>query len=384
MKKEFQVRVRATTLRHSAQSPLRLFLIARRCRLTRISPMDWSALPPELLHLISTKFSSISDLINFRSVCNTWRASASVSHLPPQIPCFLLQPNPGATTLQFYSLTSGKTHTVSVPTCRDQTVLDSSNGYLLMRHLENHDLSLLNPVNNSEVSLPFLRIREPKLVWACLDPVQTDDYVVCIFGNASTPSKLSAFWRPGEVNWTIINKGSRKSCYYKGMYLDLATISKSLAIYDVATQTLRDAVLPPRSEGTFSPSAVVAHLVVSADQVFRVLQHDSKYLPMHWCHFEIHRLEFGTDKKKPFWVKVSNIGDQILFLNLVNGFSISASCFEEVRGNFIYFMREWDTGFDNLNSYVLARYDIEAGTAEVLPFPPVTCGRWFLPSLWYA
>ncbi|KAJ4796935.1 F-box protein [Rhynchospora pubera] len=238
-----------------------------------------------------------------------------------------------------------------------------------MRHLTNPDLSLLNPVTNSKVSLPFIQSMGPRLVWASLDPVQTEDYAVCLFGNAWTPKKFSAFLQPGEVKWTIINKGSLESCYYKGMYLHLNTDSNSLEIYDVATRTLR--------EGPVSPIAGLAHLVVSAGQVILVLKYDHMYLPVHQCHFEIHRLEFGTgtDEKKPFWVKISNIGDQILFLNLASGFSISASCFVGVRGNFIYFMKETNNGFDNRISYVLARYDIEAGTAEVLPFPPVTkCG----------
>ncbi|KAJ4820714.1 hypothetical protein LUZ62_033280 [Rhynchospora pubera] len=341
--------------------------------------MDWSILPPELLHLISTKFSSISDLIHFRAVCNTWRASASVSHLPPQIPCFLLDTKPGATSLNLYSLTSGKTHTVSVPACRDLTVMDSSNGYLLMRHLTNPDLSLLNPVTNSKVSLPFLPCMASQLVWASLDPVQAEDYAVCLLGIVYTPAprKFSAFLQPGEVKWTILNKGSNLCCYYKGMYIHVNKISNSLEIYDVATQTLR--------EGPVSPTPGLSYLVVSAGQVIGVLKYDNTRVPVHRCQFEIYRLEFGTDEKRPSWVKISNIGDQILFLNLVNGFSITASCFEGFRGNFIYFLKLTRNGFDNRIWHVPARYDIEAGTGEVLPFPPVTeYGMWFLPSLRYA
>ncbi|KAJ1687571.1 hypothetical protein LUZ63_018961 [Rhynchospora breviuscula] len=344
--------------------------------------MDWSALPPELLHLISTKFSYFSDLIHFRAVCNTWRASAT-SVLPTQIPCFLLEPDPGDTTLQFYSLTSGKTHTVSVPSCHDKTVLDSSNGYLLVQHLENPDLSLLNPVTNSKVSLPFLQIKRPQLVWASPDPTRTDGYTVCMFGNARVPNKLSAFWRRGEMEWSTINNGSPRSCYYGGMYLVLSTISKNLEILDVATKTLRDVVPPPPGEGPFSPPRALVYIVVSAGQVLRVLEHDDKYQPADHCRFDIHRLEFGADKKKPSWVKVSNIGDQVLFLNVVNGFSISASCFEGLRGNSIYFMKAEDIFLDHLSCYNLVRYDIETGIAEELPFPSVTGGAWFLPSLHY-
>lgn len=345
--------------------------------------MDWSGLPPELLHLISNKFYKISDLIHFRGVCKTWRSSASVSHLPPQIPCFLTPPYPGTTTLHFYSLSSEETHTVDAAICHDQTILGSSNGFLFTRHLANADLSLLNPVTNCKVSLPFLQIKRPELIWASPDPVRTDGYAVGIFGNPGTPNrlKLSAFWRPGEMKWTKINNGSQRSCYHEGMYLTLLSISKVLAAYNVAAKTLPDVVPPPPGEGPFSPPGALVYIVVSADLVLLVLEHDDKYLPVHQCRFDIYRLDFGTGKEQPSWVKISNIGDQILFLNVFSGFSISASCFEGFKRNSIYFLKEVDTGASYGSSYVLSRYDIEAGTAEVLPFPSVTGGMWFMRSL---
>ncbi|KAF3326838.1 F-box protein [Carex littledalei] len=304
-------------------------------------PMDWSDLPPELLHLISKKFYYISDLIHFRGVCKTWRASASVSHLPPQIPCFLTPPDPGTTNLHFHSLASGETHTVDVPICHDQTILGSSNGFLFTCHSANPDLS----------------------------------------SQSWTPNRLSAFWRPGEMKWTKINNGSQRSCYNEGMYLTLLPISKILAVYDAAAKTLPDVVPPPPGEGPFSPPGALVYIVVSAGLVLRVLEHDDKYLPVHQCRFDIYRLDFGTGKEPPFWVKISNIGDQILFLNVFNGFSISASCFEGFKANSIYFLKEVDAGASYGSRYVLSRYDIEAGTAEMLPFPFVTGGMWFMRSL---
>ncbi|KAJ1687572.1 hypothetical protein LUZ63_018962 [Rhynchospora breviuscula] len=347
--------------------------------------MDWSGLPPELLHLIFTKFSSICDLIHFRAVCNTWRASASVSYLPPQIqiPCFLLEPNPGATTLQFYSLTSGKTHNVNVSACSEQTILGSSNGYLLLHHSANPNLYLLNPVTNSKLSQPVLQIEGSRLVWESPGPIRTDDYSVHVSGNTWIPNKLPAFWQPGEINRTTINEVYQRCCYHDGKYLILIShFYKSIDIYDVATRTLRSAVVPPVNEGPFFPPGASTYFVISAGQVIRVLQHDNKCLPLHQRHFLIHRLEFQTNEQNHFWVKVNNIGDQILFLNVMNGFSISAAgCSGVFRGNSIYFMKKEDTGFNNRNSYVLARYNIETGIAEELPFPPVTGGTWFLPSL---
>lgn len=345
--------------------------------------MDWSGIPPELLHLISKKFHKISDLIHFRGVCKAWRASASIFHLPPQIPCFLTPPDSGSTTLHFHSPTSGETHSVDVPLCVDQTILGSSNGYLLIRHLSNLDLSLLNPVTNSKISLPFLQTKRPVLVWVSPDHVPTDDYTVCILGNSGTPNRLSAFWRPGELKWTTINNGSTRSCYHQGMYLTLLPVSKVVVTYDVAAKALPDLVLPPPGEGPFCPPGALVYLVVSDGQVLRVLEHDDKYLSVHGCRFDIYRLDFGSEKEQPFWVKINNIGDQMLFLNVWNGFSVSASCFEGFRGNSIYFLKEVDNGASYGSTYVLCRYDIKAGTAEMLPFPCVTGGMWFLRSLQY-
>jgi len=42
--------------------------------------LDWSALPRELLNLISKGIDNKIDLIRFRSVCSNWRRSSSVSN----------------------------------------------------------------------------------------------------------------------------------------------------------------------------------------------------------------------------------------------------------------------------------------------------------------
>jgi Protein of unknown function (DUF295) len=253
-----------------------------------------------------------------------------------------------------------------------------------MCHSANVDLYLFNPVTNSKISLPVLQVKRPELIWASPDQVGTEDYTVCICGNPGTLNRFSAFWRPGRSKWTTINNGYQRSCYHEGMYLTHFPVSKVVASYDVVAKTSPEEVLPPPGEGPFSPPGALVYLVTSAGQVLRVLEHDDKYLSVHGCRFDIHRLDFHSEKKeKPYWVKINSIGDQILFLNVWNGFSVSASCCEGFRGNSIYFMKEVDAGSSYGSTYVLSRYDIEAGTAEMLPFPCVTGGMWFLRNLQY-
>ncbi|KAJ3679855.1 hypothetical protein LUZ60_016133 [Juncus effusus] len=346
--------------------------------------MDWSSLPPELLRLVSNKLSDLAHFIRFRAVCHNWRSAAQTSDPPPQLPWFLETHEFDAAELRFYSVFSGEVLTVHVPSSYGKWVSGSSHDYLVTSRWRSGVFSLLNPLTKREVQLPFLDVKRPAAVWVGPDSAKTDDYLVVIHGNKVKPkTQIISFNRNGNnmKNQITIEGGSCRSCFYNGMYFSLRLISKEIEVFDISTQTLRYVISPPETEGPFFPPGASTYIVVSAGEILRVLQHYDKYLPVEKCKFDIHKLDFGSESKKPFWVKIDSIGDQMLFLDALNGFSVSASCFDGFRGNYIYFLKEIDQGNEYFSSYTLCKYDITDRKAEELSCPFVEGGTWLVPSL---
>ena len=98
--------------------------------------------------------------------------------------------------------------------------------------------------------------------------------------------------------------------------------------------------------------------------------------------FYIHRLEFGNGKGNPCWVKLSSIGDRILFLQIhlghrSCGLCLRASDFAGFKGNCIYFT--FCAGHFN----VVNMYDMGNGeTTDInTPFGQEDYITWFMPTL---
>lgn len=88
--------------------------------------------------------------------------------------------------------------------------------------------------------------------------------------------------------------------------------------------------------------------------------------------FRIYKLAFDGRNNPVCWVKIYNIGDQMLFLDVMNGFSISSKSFPKHRGSCIYFLYA---------NYMPCRYNIEDGKIERLCSPFVLHSSWFVPDL---
>ena len=137
-------------------------------------------------------------------------------------------------------------------------------------------------------------------------------------------------------------------------------------VIDIATKKLAYQVAP--LEGT-NPLLMGRTIIVESGGKILKLFHHSKAEP---CHFDIYCLYFGDGKGKPFWVKITNIGDQMLFLQNNHGLSFCASNFAGFKGNCIYYIK-W--------GQYLCRYNIGDGTIEELPCPFDSVDAWFVPSL---
>ncbi|KAJ4779604.1 F-box protein skip23 [Rhynchospora pubera] len=119
---------------------------------------DWANLPLEMVELISKKVKYIVDYIRFRAVCSTWRSvpCPKQHRLPPQLP-WLMLPYDGSIYKNndevhfFYDVWESKMRKLYFLA---DTCCASYHGWLLLVSYKGRDVSLLNPLTQSEIKLP--------------------------------------------------------------------------------------------------------------------------------------------------------------------------------------------------------------------------------------
>ncbi|XP_078159288.1 putative F-box protein At4g17565 [Carex rostrata] len=323
---------------------------------------NWSELPQEILHLFSKKLPDVSDFIRFRAVCKRWQLSAPVTDPPPQIPWLLEGRHQCENSiLRFYCLSSDKVHTIKCPRSRGAWLEGPACHYLLACHIS-PKMYLLNPLTNDLIDIPFFSVDggdRPDYIGP--DPIEGGDIVIIRSFNTM------AFWRPKADNWVNVNGVGDSNAYYMGQYFSHDDETGFMNVIDFATKKLAYQVAPPKDTDPFLEGSII--IVESGGKILRLFRH---YTYDEQLHFDIYCLYFGDGEGKPSWVKITDIGDQMIFLEYSGGLSFCANNFSGFKGNCIYFVKY---------ERYLCRYDIGDGTHEVLPCPFDLMGTWFVPSL---
>ncbi|KAJ3697085.1 hypothetical protein LUZ61_000790 [Rhynchospora tenuis] len=353
---------------------------------------NWEDLPTELLHLIMRELPDYCDFIRSRAVCKSWRASLSVSYLPPQFPWILKLSKGNKPHLKFYCIASKKVYTIhsAESSNKDHVSLaiklirqfGSGDQFSLLRYRQycqfpERYLSILNTLISSEVVLPFLD-----------DSKSTNSQL----GPEPLPSKYHALFSPDRVKqfscdkWDPIGTGDLgyKFAYFKGLlfmveYNCQANVTKVLDI-----DSHKEVYVIPSPEGE-SYGIAAPYLVESSGEIFRV-DYTVSYKRANY-KFTIHRLELTNGNGQPCWVKITSIGDQILFFDFIAGraFSLRANDFPGFKGNHIYFIRCVRRVFGPPGPpvNVINKYCIRTGETEFIqcPFNEEKSITWFLPTL---
>ncbi|XP_078170549.1 F-box protein SKIP23-like [Carex rostrata] len=328
---------------------------------------NWSELPEDILHLFSKKLPDISDFIRFRAVCKSWRLAALVNDPPPQLPWLLehrLQ-HRGNAIIRFYCLSSSKVHTITCPRSLGAWLHGPGCRYLLASHLGNSERYLLNPLTHDQIRVPdAVNVHGFLPDYIGPDTIEGGDIVVM-----SENTNMMAFWRSEADDWVYVEGVGNwygGNAYYMGQYFSRDNHTGITNVIDIATKKLVYQVAPPDGTNPLLKGRTI--IVESGGKILRLFQHSKAEM----CQFDIYCLYFGDGKQKCCWVKITDIGDQMLFLQYNRGFSFCASKFVGLKRNCIYFLQGWR---------YLCRYDIGDGTTEVLPCPFDTVGTWFVPSL---
>ena len=180
---------------------------------------------------------------------------------------------------------------------------------------------------------------------------------------------MMAFWRPKAEDWVIVEGvDDSANAFYMGQYFSNDAETDITNVIDIATKKLAYQVAPPEGTNPLLKGCTIMVMVESGGKILRLFQHyeTGQY------HFDIYCLYFGDGEGKPCWVKITDIGDQMLCLDYNRGLSFCVSNFAGFKENCIYFLNY---------ERRLCRYDIGDGTTEVLPCPFDFRGTWFMPSL---
>ncbi|KAJ3680431.1 hypothetical protein LUZ60_016709 [Juncus effusus] len=351
---------------------------------------DWTALPPEMLLLLSSMLLLLSDFIRFRSVCPSWRASAPASAAPPQLP-WLLFPhhNPDSSDLLFYSQSTEKIHNVAV---------SEADGRYYMDLLTTISLLL---IQNQEITLFLIQLRGarslsqfflPRSVCRNGVPIYNRECMGCFarFG----PSAILAARQLDEIDWKKFRFGNCQSqghTFYKGKYYLFDRKTLNLATIDLITGLLQDVVvLPPESSDSLSEEETMVddwddwgegpdeddhyegfnYLIESFGDLLRVNRSFGKFNVYH----------VDLDCQNPRWVKQNSIGDAMFFLDSATGIAVRASDFPGFSGNCIYYIK-YTCNLYYDDDFTLCRDKLEDGTTEVLTRSIKDYGTWFVPSL---
>ncbi|KAJ1704245.1 hypothetical protein LUZ63_004024 [Rhynchospora breviuscula] len=354
---------------------------------------DWSELPAELLHLIAKKLPDLLDFVRFRVICKTWCSSAPLSDPPYQHP-WLLELFPRDCNYcihekqqRYYSFSSCEM--LTIPSIDGKPVLDSwIYGGVCTHYLAflNHTntMSFFNPLTKDLFLLPPMHMHlccgTPWMVWTGADPIRNRSIVVLdrdrYLGNLKGGW---AFYDPRNKKW-IEEKGYfYSSCYWQGMLFSTRD-GNPTKVFNAYSKKLLHVIPPPENElieDSYFKDELAwylreSYLVVSSGVILRVSWFYDCHVKISESVFHIYRLDYGSADGKPFWVRIGDIGDQILFLDEMNGFSMTCKPSSGFREGCIYFL--------DPNQYKPYVHDVLAGTVERVPCPFKRC-TWFLPSL---
>ncbi|KAJ4769255.1 F-box protein [Rhynchospora pubera] len=292
---------------------------------------------------------------------------------------------------RFYSLSSGETLTIPLKNKKlnlyDFVHGGVYSGYLPFYDYEENAFSFFNPLTRDSFSLPprsptSRSIQEPWMVWTGTDPIRTRTIIV-VDRLLSLANEMGewALYDPLSHQW-VENEGYfYHCCYWRGMFFS-TEVHYSTEVFDAHSKELLQEIPPPEIEsrenwygkGSVSHLLKKSYLVVSSGVILRVVwHHDYRHEnSIEESVFYIYRLDFKRAKNKSRWVRIRNIGYQIIFLGDMNGFSLTASPNSGFREECIYFIDS-----DTNKPYM---YDILTGTVEKVPCPFKRC-TWFLPGL---
>lgn len=343
------------------------------------APTKWMDLHSNLLWCIYKRLYDTFDFFCFRAVCKSWREAASLSDHPPQLP-FLISDD-----FKVYSLHTGETRNLHVPEDQNKMFFGQSNGYLItygcwtfpdpLEPFTTTPPVLFNPFTRVQLKLQLkdFSFYSPIFIGMNAIPNSGDDMVIQMRSVAK--GNCLGFWNKQDNKWRggKFFLGDAKAFHKKRLFhytprhttvVDLMTGNDLLDIEHPHDE--RDFYCLVEAAGTLL--GIVLNLHIRTDGI-RLEEHS----------FVVYRLE--EEKEPPCWVKLDNIGDQMIFVNRNSGFCLNARSFDGIRGNCIYFTT-WNGMRGPHCMTFIGRYDLEKKRSLMVGHSMQLSGNWIVPNVY--
>ncbi|KAJ4746483.1 hypothetical protein LUZ62_080888 [Rhynchospora pubera] len=336
---------------------------------------QWSSLPSDLIHFISTKLPDLSDRVRLRAVCKTWRSSISISDPSPRLPWLLTRTYnmDGNEEILYYSLSSQKTYKIYCPHLKDASFRGTFGGFILFYRYP-RSVFLFNPLTRLEISVSLSPPKYFDAIEVASNPFCKEFAVVLGCTQDSTCAISFGFIKPDDGLWVIHESGLANDwcdcVYYEGMYY----INDYGADTRIMNATTGEVVSTIPSPETGFNKIECQYMLETCGEILLIYRHKIAGKMKQYV-FDIYRLDEARGDYQ--WVKIRGIGDRMLFLNSTGGFSVSASDFPGFRGNCIYFQA---ADLPSHNYMLLRQHDLENGTTKILPNFWGECGTWIIPN----
>ncbi|KAL5981879.1 hypothetical protein ACLOJK_015946 [Asimina triloba] len=326
----------------------------------------WSDLHESLLELI-LKHTPIKDRGRFSSVCHAWRAAEMKNPVTPQLPWLMLHTDCKTETRLFFSLTEHRVRSINLSGAFGKWCLGSYGGWILMEDIFSADRVLINLISKEQFTLPPNKryYFDCFLVLAPNDP----ELVVLLCGSKSS----AQIFQPGS-DWKWTKRQRRNlicfnviSCNGKlyGLNHRQALVAVDFSHNPQESLIELDVSQLPHSQYYNSI------LVESCQEVLlvTVIKHRNRDYS-----FRVYRV----DMEAMAWVKVDNLGDQILFLAPGSSVSVSGADVGD-RGNRVYYIP-----MEAIRKGYWIEFDLETGKSEEHSIPGSGYGierTWVTPNL---
>ncbi|KAJ6765843.1 F-BOX PROTEIN SKIP23 [Salix purpurea] len=335
----------------------------------------WNHLPKDLIELISKRLDTPTDLLRFRSVCNSWRST-----IPPQSPLlslntFKILPNDGISDTSFgFSLFKRTVFLVGLPNSHNQT---DPQGWLVKieedvpgkKHLFDplsrcRSTSLPNNLPRV-IDLMNLRIRELGheyvLHHVSYKPNSSSfteagnlyiEKVVTIWLNSKTEFVLLtihvsgklAIFKSGDKRWTIINEMSSPFddvIVYKGGFYAVDNTGRTVVVaMDKNLGLVGNPVFGGDKKYLVESKGdlLLVDMYLSIDTDEGGIGYDAsqdlvQYMSERTVWFKV----FKLNEEGKCWIEVKDLEDRVLFLGDDLTFSAPASELCGCKGNCIFF-----------------------------------------------
>uniref|UniRef100_A0A0A9B0I0 KIB1-4 beta-propeller domain-containing protein n=1 Tax=Arundo donax TaxID=35708 RepID=A0A0A9B0I0_ARUDO len=365
----------------------------------------WSSIPGDLLEHISGHLSSDADLLHIHQVCAHWRACTS----PPAAcrPWIMAHSTswsrsraPGDPDYSLWLPRRVLQRRVEIggpPPAGLRYCCGASRGWLALVDGAPTRLVLWEPASGAEVPLPCLS--PVARVFLSGDPLASAGWMAIASQSIGGHAHRPFFWRPGDAAWSSLREqpiAGIVSVAFHGERVYYLEARRVVVAYDLNLGTAR----PPAFVGIRNVGWLVnrlcrcerlihvvrgAHLVTCAGELLLVVLRRGPALrrggrpPRSSCgpsfcssFAEVYRPEWRSQGTLELGERVTDLGENSLFLGGGESFALSAKEFPAIKRNHVYCVApDWNyslKGDRTLPGWAFV-FDLGSDTLKEIPYP---------------